>query len=441
MNKSSIFKRQTSIIGTKIRELESSITENLDPFKISQDQLAEACELKEYPKDIYHALSEPERFIEIKITMKMDDGSLKTFKGFRSQYNSARGPMKGGIRWHPDESASLIKALSALMTWKCACVDIPLGGAKGGIICDPRTMSSRELETLARSYIRELADFIGPNVDIPAPDVYTNSQVMAWMQDEYEKIVRSHVPSVITGKPLPLGGSAGRNVATAQGGIYAIRETAKRKNLSLNKARVVIQGFGNAGMWTAKILQDRYGSKIIAVSDSKGAALNENGINASKAADFKGKTSTVVGLEGTTKISNEELLELECDVLIPAALENVITQKNANNLNCNCCIAELANGPTTPEADKILFEKGIEVIPDFLCNAGGVTVSYFEMVQGYYRYFWTEQKIFQELEKFMTKAYHSTLEQAIEHETHNRMGAYMISIDRVVEAMKLRGWI
>jgi glutamate dehydrogenase (NAD(P)+) len=416
------------------------MSEILDPFKISQKQLAEACELKDYSKEIYEALSEPERFVEVKITMRMDNGTLKTFKGFRSQYNSARGPMKGGIRWHPEESASLVKALSAWMTWKTACVDIPLGGAKGGIICDPRSMSNRELETLARSYIRQLADFIGPNIDVPAPDVYTNPQIMAWMQDEYEKIVRHHAPSVITGKPLPLGGSAGRSIATAQGGIYTIREAAKDTGLKLNGAKVAIQGYGNAGMWCAKLLYDDFGCKIIAVSDSKGGAFNKDGLNPHKAADHKSNTSTVVGSDDTNKISNEELLELECDILVPAALENVITAENANNINCKF-IAELANGPTTPEADNILFEKGISVIPDFLCNAGGVTVSYFEMVQGYYRYFWTEKEVFEALDKVMTKAYHSTVDQAKKYKTNNRMGAYMISVERVLDAMKLRGWI
>ncbi|UCD00662.1 MAG: Glu/Leu/Phe/Val dehydrogenase [Promethearchaeota archaeon] len=416
------------------------MNEILDPFKISQKQLSDACKLANYDNDIYNALSEPERFVEIKITMKMDDGKINTFKGFRSQYNSARGPMKGGIRWHPDESASLVKALSAWMTWKTACVDIPLGGAKGGIICDPRAMSNRELETLARSYIRQLADFIGPNIDVPAPDVYTNPQIMAWMQDEYEKIVRRHAPSVITGKPLPLGGSAGRSIATAKGGVYCIREAARDIGLDLNGATAAIQGYGNAGSWAAKLLKDEYGCNIIAVSDSKGGIYNKNGIDPFAAAEFKEKTRTVVGLKETNQISNEELLELECDILVPAALENQITRENVNNINCKI-LAELANGPTTPEADENLFKNGILVIPDFLCNAGGVTVSYFEMVQGYYRYFWTEKEVFEALDRVMTRAYRSTVEQAKKYKTHNRMGAYIISLERVIDAMRLRGWL
>ncbi len=416
------------------------MSEILDPFKISQHQLAEACKIKGYGDEIYNALSVPERFVEVKLTMKMDDGSLKTFRGFRSQYNSARGPMKGGIRWHPEESASLVKALSAWMTWKCATVDIPLGGAKGGIICNPKEMSSREVEHLARAFIRKLADVLGPNIDVPAPDVYTTPQIMAWMMDEYETIVRKHAPSIITGKPLPLGGSAGRSIATAQGGVYTIREASKDIGLNLNGATVAVQGYGNAGSWAAKILQNDFNCKIVAVSDSKGGIYNKDGLDAFKAGLHKEKTRTVVGLEGTQKISNEELLELEVDVLVPAALENVITSKNVENINCKI-IAELANGPTTPDADNVLFEKGILVIPDFLCNAGGVTVSYFEMVQGYYLYYWTEKEVFTALDRVMTNAYRSTVDHAKEYNTYNRMGAYSIAIERVIEAMKLRGWL
>ena len=414
--------------------------ENLDPFQISQIQLYTACKIRGFDREIYNSLSQPERFVEVKLTIKMDDNSLKTFKGFRSQYNSARGPMKGGIRWHPDETPELVKALSAWMTWKCACVDIPLGGAKGGIICNPKEMSNRELETLARSYIRKLADVIGPSIDVPAPDVYTNPQIMAWMMDEYEIIVRKHAPSVITGKPLPLGGSAGRSIATAKGGSYCIREAAKGIGLDLNGARVVIQGYGNAGSWGAKILQDDYNCKIIAVSDSKGGCYNKDGIDAYAASEHKEKTSTVVGLKGTQEITNTELLELECDVLVPAALENVITRKNSENIKCKI-VAELANGPTTPAGDKILFKNDIIVIPDFLCNAGGVTVSYFEMVQGYYQYFWTEVEVFAALDRIMTKAYDSVVHKAEEYNSDYRMGAYLIALERVINAMKLRGWL
>ena len=414
--------------------------ENLDPFDISQKQLYKALKLMGYDRHIYEALSEPEKFIEIKITMKMDNGEIRTFRGFRSQYNSARGPMKGGIRWHPDENASLVKALSAWMTWKCACVSIPLGGAKGGIICNPKELSENELQRLARNYIRKLSGDIGPNVDVPAPDVYTTPQIMAWMMDEYETIIGEHAPSVITGKPVELGGSEGRSVATAKGGTYCIRETAKDLGLDLNGAKIAIQGYGNAGSYAARILHDDYGCKIIAVSDSKGAIFNEKGLDPHKAFEHKVKNSTVVGLEGSQQISNAELLELECDILIPAALENVITKANAGNIKAKI-IAELANGPTTPAADEILFNKGTIVIPDFLCNAGGVTVSYFEMIQGYYLHFWSEKEVFASLDKIMTKAYRSTVEKAKEFNTNNRMGAYIIAVERVVNAMRLRGWI
>ncbi|TFG22527.1 MAG: Glu/Leu/Phe/Val dehydrogenase [Promethearchaeota archaeon] len=416
------------------------VSENLDPFVISQKQLNEACGISGCNNDVYDVLSEPERFIEVKLIMKMDDGSVRTFKGFRSQYNSARGPMKGGIRLHADENASLIKALSAWMTWKCACVDIPLGGAKGGIIVNSKELSNRELEVLVRTYIRRIADFIGPNIDVPAPDVYTNPQIMAYMLDEYETIMRKHVPSFITGKPLPLGGSAGRLIATAKGGSFCIREAAKELGINLNGARAVIQGFGNAGSWASKILKQDFNCKIIALSDSKGGIYNENGIDPNKAINHKTKTSSLRGLENSKEISNEELLEIDCDILIPAALENVITSKNAKNISCKI-LAELANGPTTPEGDKILFNNSIHVIPDFLCNAGGVVVSYLEMVQGFYQYFWSEEEVLSTLNRFMNNAYHATVNKAKENDSHNRMGAYVIAVDRVLDAMKLRGWI
>lgn len=414
--------------------------ENLDPFTIAQQQLRHACELLEYDEQIYNALSEPERLIILKFTMRMDNGSLKTFKAFRCQFNSARGPTKGGIRWHPDENSSLIKALAALMTWKCACVDLPLGGAKGGVICNPKEMSNNELERLARLYIRKLSEFIGPRIDIPAPDVYTTPQIMAWMMDEYEVIKGIKAPSVITGKPLELGGSVGRISATARGGTFCIREAIKETDISLKGAKIAIQGFGNAGSHVAEILQNEFGCKIIAASDTKGGIYNKNGFNVHKAIEHKKTTSTIVGLEGTQQISNEDLFELNCDILIPAALENAIIKRNATSIKAKI-IVELANGPTTPAADEILFEKDIIVIPDFLCNAGGVTVSYFEMIQGFYLHRWTAQEVDNLLNRIMTKAYKDTILRANLNETNNRMGAYMISVERVVDAMKLRGWI
>ncbi|MBD3230317.1 MAG: glutamate dehydrogenase [Candidatus Lokiarchaeota archaeon] len=414
--------------------------EELNPFKIAQKQLKQACDLLGYEEEIYNALSEPQRFIEINITIRMDDGKIKTFKGFRSQYNSARGPVKGGIRWHPDENADLVKALSAWMTWKTAIVNIPLGGAKGGIICNPKKLSWGEKERLARAWTRKLVNFLGPRIDIPAPDVYTESQIMSWILDEYETIMREKAPAMITGKPVQLGGSVGRDTATAQGGAFTIKEAAKELNLDLDGASVVVQGYGNAGSNAALILKNDYNCKIIACSDSKGGIYNKDGIDPKEALEHKKMTQTVVGLEATKKISNKELLEIECDILIPAALENVITSKNAGNINAKI-VCELANGPTTPAADEILFNNGILVIPDFLANAGGVTVSYFEMIQGYYLRFWDDRTVKKRLSEIMKSAYRATREKATEKNTHNRNGAYMVAVERVVDAMKLRGWI
>ncbi len=416
------------------------MSEELNPFKIAQQQLKSACDLLGYDQSIYEALAEPERFIEVNLTIKMDDGSIRSFKGFRSQYNSARGPVKGGIRWHPDESADLVKALSAWMTWKTAIVNIPLGGAKGGIVCNPKNLSLTEKERLARAWTRKLADFLGPRIDIPAPDVYTDGQIMSWIMDEYESILRQKAPSMITGKPLIIGGSEGRNTATATGGIFTIEEAAKELDLELKDATVAIQGYGNAGSFAAILLKEWHDCKIIAVSDSKGGVFNKNGLDPKKVLEHKKKTTTVVGADGTSKISNEELLELECDILIPAALENVITETNAPNIKAKI-ICELANGPTTPSADEILFNNNILVIPDFLANAGGVTVSYFEMIQGYYLDFWSIDKVNKRLSVIMKDAYHAMRKKAKEYNVNNRIAAYALAVERVVEAMKMRGWL
>ena len=326
------------------------------------------------------------------------------------------------------------------MTWKCACVGIPLGGGKGGIICDPKSMSEGELERISRAYIRAIAEYIGPEVDVPAPDVYTTPQIMAWMMDEYEVIARRKVPGIITGKPIPIGGSPGRGDATARGTVYTIRESAKKLGIDLNGATVAVQGYGNAGSHCATLMKELYGSKIVAVSDSKGAAYNPNGIDPQEAVDFKKKNRTVVGFPGSETITNAALLELDVDILIPAALENVITGANAANVKAKI-IAEAANGPTTPEADEILYQNKIYVIPDFLCNAGGVTVSYFEQVQNAYNYYWELDDVYASLDKIMTKAFHDVDKMSKAQNVNNRVAAYMVSIERVVEAMKLRGWI
>jgi len=370
------------------------MAEELNPFKIAQQQLRMACDKLGYGSEIYEALCEPQRFLTVRLTIKMDDGTKKTFTAFRAQYNNARGPCKGGIRYHPEETADTVKALSAWMTWKTACVGIPLG--------DP--------------------------------------QIMAWMMDEYETVVRHKAPGIITGKPLIVGGSAGRSDATARGTVYCIREAAKRLGIEIKDATVAVQGYGNAGSFCATLMKDLYGAKIVAVSDSRGGVFTADGLDPYEAIDFKAKTRTVVGLPGTEKISNAELLELDVDILIPAALENVITGDNASNVKGNV-IGEAANGPTTPEADDILHRNKQFVIPDFLCNAGGVTVSYFEQVQNAYMFYWPLDEVYERLDKIMTKAFHAVVDMAEKHNVNNRIAAYMVAVERVVEAMKIRGWL
>lgn len=333
-----------------------------------------------------------------------------------------------------------MKALAAWMTWKCAVVDIPYGGSKGGVICNPKEMSQGELERLSRGYIRAIGRFIGPEKDIPAPDVYTTPQIMAWMMDEYSKLEGYNVPGMITGKPIPLGGSLGRGDATARGGMYILREAAKHIGLNLNNATVAIQGYGNAGQFAAKLVTEMFDSKIVALSDSKGGIYNEKGLDWKRVLEHKEKTKSVTGFNGSKQISNEELLELEVDVLIPSALENQITEKNADKIKAKI-VLELANGPTTPEADKILYKNKVFVIPDFLANAGGVTVSYFEWVQNTYGYYWEEEEVREKLDKKMTKAFKDVLEMVKKYNVDNRTAAYMVSVDRVAEAMKLRGWV
>ncbi len=417
------------------------MSKKLNPFKIAQAQLDEAAKVLKIEGTAEHMiLREPLREFHVLIPIKMDDGSYKVFKGFRVQHNDARGPTKGGIRWHPEETIDTVRALATWMTWKTAIVDLPYGGGKGGIICNPKEMSDNEKERLARGYIRAIAQIIGPEKDIPAPDVYTTPQIMAWMMDEFSKIRQYNNPGVITGKPLPIGGSLGREDATARGGMYTLRESAKTLGIDLSKATVAIQGYGNAGYFAHKLVEELFGSKVIAVSDSKGGILNTNGLKFEETYKFKMKNKTVVGFPGTDKISNEELLELDVDVLIPAALENVITDKNANKIKGKI-IVELANGPTTPEADKILHENGKFVIPDFLANAGGVTVSYFEWVQNLSGYYWSLEEVHEKLDKKMTKAFYETYQEYEKRKVHPRLAAYLLSVQRVIEAMKLRGWV
>ncbi|MHB8781784.1 MAG: Glu/Leu/Phe/Val family dehydrogenase, partial [Candidatus Geothermincolia bacterium] len=364
---------------------------------------------------------------------------VRTFEGFRVQYNDSRGPTKGGIRFHPDETIDTVRALAAWMTWKCSVVDIPLGGGKGGVICNPKEMSAGELERLSRGYIDRIWQYIGPECDVPAPDVYTTPQIMAWMMDEYSKLSGKNQFGVITGKPLSLGGSAGRGDATARGALYTLREAAKTQGIDLSKATAAVQGYGNAGQYMAILLREM-GCKVCAVSDSTGAICCEAGMDPNAVADHKAETRSVQEFPNTECITNQDLLEMDVDILCPSALENVITQENAPRIKAKI-VAELANGPTTPEADDILYEKGVHVIPDFLCNAGGVTVSYFEMVQNFYMYYWPVEEIHRQLDRKMTDAYYAVYEASKEYNVNMRKAAYVVAVKRVVDAMKLRGWI
>jgi len=410
-----------------------------NPFEIAQRQLDDAAAILRLDPAVHELLRWPLRELHVTLPVKMDDGTTKIFHGFRVQYNDARGPTKGGIRYHPEETIDTVRALAAWMTWKCAVVDIPLGGGKGGIICNPKEMSPGELERLSRAYIRQVGRIIGLEKDVPAPDVYTTPQIMAWMADEYSFLKGYNEFGVITGKPLALGGSAGRGDATARGGIYCLREAGKVLGLDLKGATTAIQGYGNAGSFAHKLGVELLGLKVVAVSDSKGGIYKADGLDYKEVMAHKEKTGSVIGLPGSKFITNEELLELDVTVLIPSALENVITEANAGRVKAKLSV-ELANGPTTPEADKILYKNGVYVIPDFLCNAGGVTVSYFEMVQNAYGYYWEVDLVHERLDKKMTAAFHAVHTAAQEHKVNNRVAAYLVAVSRVAEAVRLRGW-
>ncbi len=411
-----------------------------NPFEIAQRQLDEAAEILGLDPGMHAFLREPMRELHVSLPVRMDDGSVRVFKGFRVQYNDARGPAKGGLRFHPEETINTVRALAAWMTWKTAVVDIPLGGGKGGVVCNPKEMSEAELERLSRAYIRQVGRLIGPHSDVPAPDVYTNPQIMAWMMDEYSALQGHNEPGVITGKPLALGGSAGRMDATARGGMYCLREAGKALGINLKGATAAIQGYGNAGYYAQLLGEELLGLRVVGVSDSRGGILSDGGLECEEVKGHKDETGTCVGLSGTESISNEELLELDVDVLVPAALENVITEKNAHRVKAKI-VVELANGPTTPEADEILHEKGVYVIPDFLCNAGGVVVSYFEGVQNAYNYYWELEEVHQRLDKKMTAAFQAVHQMAEAKKVHNRLAAYLVAVARVAEAVRLRGWV
>jgi glutamate dehydrogenase (NAD(P)+) len=412
----------------------------INPFENAQRQLDIAAEILKLDPGMHAFLREPMRELHVSLPVRMDDGTVKVFKGFRVQYNDARGPCKGGIRFHPEETIDTVRALAAWMTWKCALLDLPLGGGKGGVVCEPKKMSKGELERLSRAYIRQVGRILGPEMDIPAPDVYTDAQIMAWMMDEFSAMQGHNVPGVITGKPLCLGGSCGRNDATARGGMYVIREAAKVLGIDLKGKTAAIQGYGNAGQFAHKLGQELLGLKVVAVSDSRGGIYCEAGLDPEKVMEHKATTGSVMDFPGCTNITNEELLTLDVTVLIPAALENQITEKNASQIRAKI-LAELANGPTTTDADGILYKNGVFVLPDFLCNAGGVTVSYFEQVQNAYNYYWPIEEVYEKLDKKMTAAFHAMYEMAQAYGVNNRVAAYLVAVSRVAEAVRMRGWV
>jgi glutamate dehydrogenase (NAD(P)+) len=406
-------------------------------WAVAQQQFDLAAKRLGLDSGIAAVLREPRRQLTVHFPVRMDDGTTRVFEGHRVQHNLGRGPAKGGIRFHQDVNIDEVKALSMWMSWKCAVMDLPYGGGKGGVTVDPKKLSLGELERLTRRFTTEIAVIIGPESDIPAPDVNTNSQTMAWMMDTYSMHVGYTVPGVVTGKPIALGGSKGRNEATARGAVFCIREAAGKINLNLKGATVVVQGYGNAGSIAARLISE-LGSKVIAVSDSSGGIHNPAGLDLAAVDAHKKKTGSVVGFAGSAPVSNQAILEIACDVLIPAALENQITAENAGKIKTKI-VAEAANGPTTPEADDILFANGAMVIPDILCNAGGVTVSYFEWVQDLNRDFWEEEEVNVRLEKKMVRAFHEVYDMAQKEKSHLRTGAYLLSVQRVADAMTVRG--
>ena len=410
----------------------------INPFSVALKQLDEASKIIGIDKGMHDVLAQPKRILIVSIPTRMDNDEIHVFTGFRSQHNDARGPFKGGIRYHPQVSIDEVKALSMWMTWKCAIANIPYGGGKGGIICNPKQMSTGELERMTRRYAYAIADIIGPHTDIPAPDVYTGGKEMSWIMDTYSALKGNFVqPEVITGKPLAIGGSLGRNEATGRGLSFTVREAAKKLGINLRAATVAVQGFGNAGQFAAQLLEEM-GAKVVAVSDSQGGISNKNGISIGSARAHKEKTGSVVGFPGSNSISNEEILETDCTILIPAALENQITKNNAANVSAKL-VAEAANGPTTPEADEILHKNKIMVIPDVLANSGGVTVSYFEWLQNLRREYWTEEQVNSMLDKKMTEAFSDVYDTHDKFQVNMRKASIALAVGRVTEAIKTRG--
>ncbi|MGM0861678.1 MAG: Glu/Leu/Phe/Val family dehydrogenase [Bacillota bacterium] len=412
--------------------------ENLNLFLSTQTVIREALRKLGYSNDVYELMKEPIRMLTVRIPVKMDNGSVNVFTGYRSQHNDAVGPTKGGVRFHPEVTEEEVKALSIWMSLKCGITNLPYGGGKGGIICDPRNMSFGELERLSRGYVRAISQIVGPTKDIPAPDVYTNSQIMAWMMDEYSRLREFDSPGFITGKPLVLGGSQGRETATAQGVTICIEEAVKKKGIDLQNARIIIQGFGNAGSFLAKFMHDA-GAKVIGISDANGALYDPKGLDIDYLLDRRDSFGTVTNLF-TDVISNQELLEKDCDILVPAAISNQITAKNAHDIKA-AIVVEAANGPTTLDATKILNEKGVLLVPDILASAGGVTVSYFEWVQNNQGYYWSAEEIAEKLRKVMVDSFENIYQTSITHKVDMRLAAYMTGIRKSAEAARFRGWV
>ncbi|KQU24231.1 glutamate dehydrogenase [Bacillus sp. Leaf13] len=391
-----------------------------------------------YSEEVFELLKEPLRMLTVRIPIKMDDNSTKIFTGYRAQHNDAVGPTKGGIRFHPEVDEEEVKALSMWMSLKCGIVNLPYGGGKGGIICDPRQMSMGELERLSRGYVRAISQIVGPTKDIPAPDVYTNSQIMAWMMDEYSRIREHDSPGFITGKPLVLGGSHGREKATAQGVTICIEEAAKRKGIELKGARIIVQGFGNAGSFLAKFMHDA-GAKVIGISDAYGAIYNPDGLDIDYLLDKRDSFGTVTTLF-ENKITNQELLEQDCDILVPAAISNQITKENAHLIKAQI-VVEAANGPTTLEATKILTERNVLLVPDVLASSGGVTVSYFEWVQNNQGYYWEDEEVQRKLKELLVNSFNQIYDMAETRKVNMRLAAYMVGVRKMAEASIFRGWV
>jgi glutamate dehydrogenase len=422
-------------INQKKKEVQPEKDNSLIEF---QETLKEAVEIMNYPPQVYEFLKKPLRFLEVSIPVKMDNGQVKIFEGYRAQHNDASGPTKGGIRFHPDITPEEVKALSGWMSLKCGITDLPYGGAKGGIVCDPRKMSFDELERLSRGYVRAVSQIVGPTKDIPAPDMYTNSQIMAWMLDEYDHIREFDSPSFITGKPIALGGSKGRETATSKGVLYMLQMVCEQRKLSLKDTRVIIQGFGNVGSYLAQYLYE-LGAKVIGISDVLGGIYDENGLDVPYLMDSRDSFG-IISNRFKNAIPNQELLEKECDILIPAAISGVINKHNAAKINCQIVI-EAANGPTTKEAINILTERKILLVPDILANAGGVVVSYFEWCQNNQGYYWTEEEVDARLKEKMASSFSHVYETAKKYRVNMKIAAYIMGIQKLAEASRLRGWL